>query len=274
MNSNELIEKNFVAIIGGSGFYELLEEPKGRIIKTPFGDSSIITEGYINNQKIVFLPRHSKPGENRISHSIPPHKINYRANVYSLYKMGIKRIIATHSCGSLNDSIVPGTFVLPNQFIDLTKIRESTFFDGTNKLPLDLKKGKNVIHTDMTEPFCSDLVNTVVKVCKSEKINLVKNGVYICTEGPRFETHAEINFFKKIGGDLVGMTLVPEVILSRELGLCYLSISLISNFAAGLKKDKISFDEVIGQFEKNKIKLKNIIIKSISLIPSKKTCKC
>ncbi|MHA1410247.1 MAG: S-methyl-5'-thioadenosine phosphorylase, partial [Candidatus Odinarchaeia archaeon] len=262
--------KSLFGIIGGSGFYKLLEDEKTKSVKTPYGKSSLITEGYIDNIKLVFLSRHSDPNSTHVEHAIPPHKINYRANIYALFKLGVKYILATQSCGSLKLEIKPGSFVIPDQFIDLTKSRESTFFDGTGMVYEELNKKERVIHIDVTKPFCEELSNTIKKACEAEDIDVFKHGVYICTEGPRFETAAEIQAYIKMGGDIVGMTLVPEVVLSKELGICYSSIALVSNYAAGISKYALTFEEVIKEFERNKEKLKRILIRSVKLFAENK----
>ncbi|MHA1836036.1 MAG: MTAP family purine nucleoside phosphorylase, partial [Candidatus Odinarchaeia archaeon] len=208
----------------------------------------------------------------KITHDIPPHKINYKANVYGLFKKGVRRIIATHSCGSLKKNISPGTFVLPNQFLDFTKQRDGSFFDGSKLISSELGYEKSVIHVDMSKPFCPDLVEIIYSVLKMKKFTAIKGGVYVCTEGPRFETPAEINMFKLLGGDVVGMTALPEAVLSRELGMCYASISLVSNYAAGITDKKLTFEEVIEVFENNKNKLLNVLQETIPKIDVNKDC--
>ncbi len=263
-----------IGVIGGSGFYHLLDEAELKIVETPFGASPPLSIGYIENTRVVFLPRHAQPGSDKITHALPPHMINYKANIYALYKLKVNRIIATHSCGSVRKEIKPGSIVIPNQFIDMTKRRDSTFFNGELKPEAGLIRSPSVFHVDVTKPFCSELNKIIYQTCIKFGVKPVNGGVYVCTEGPRFETPAEIKFFKKIGGDIVGMTLIPELVLARELGICYASISLVSNYAAGVIDRKITFNEVISEFEKKKDTLFKILRKAVSEIPDKIDCEC
>ncbi len=263
-----------IGVIGGSGFYNLLNEAELKIIETPYGVSPPLSIGYIENTKIVFLPRHAKPGGREITHALPPHMINYKANIYALYKLNVSRIIATHSCGSVRKKIKPGGLVIPDQFIDMTKRRDSTFFNSRLNSNTGLSLSPSVFHVDVTNPFCSELNKIIFNACIKFGAKPINGGVYVCTEGPRFETPAEIKFFKKIGGDIVGMTLIPELILARELGICYSSASLVSNYAAGVIDKKITFDEVIDEFEKNRDMLFKILREAVSKIPVKRNCHC
>ncbi|MEM2109506.1 MAG: MTAP family purine nucleoside phosphorylase [Candidatus Odinarchaeota archaeon] len=266
--------KGLIGVIGGSGFYKLLEDAELKIIETPFGPSPPLSIGYIGEVEVVFLPRHAKPSDDKISHSIPPHAINYKANIFSLHKLNVQRIIATHSCGSMKKIIKPGRLVLPDQFIDMTKRRDSSFFNGDGYWKPDLKTTVDALHVDVTKPFCPELNQIIYSVCGEFGAKPLLRGVYVCTEGPRFETPAEIKFFKMIGGDIVGMTLIPELVLARELGICYSSISLVSNYAAGVSEEKVTFKEVITGFEKNRDLLFKILKKAITRIPVEKSCGC
>jgi 5'-methylthioadenosine phosphorylase len=200
--------------------------------------------------------------------------INYKANVYALYKLNVTRIIATHSCGSIRKEIKPGSLVIPDQFIDMTKRRGSTFFNGELNSKISLKESTGVVHIDVSKPFCSELSEIIYEVGVKLGAKPINRGVYVCTEGPRFETPAEIKFFEKIGGDIVGMTLIPELVLARELGICYSSISLVSNYAAGVTDRKITFNEVVEEFEKNRDKLFKILREAVTKIPEKRSCEC
>ena len=250
-----------VALIGGSGLQKIenfnVEEKK--VISTPFGEAEIFIIR-LSNHPVIFLPRH------REGHKLPPHKINYRANIYALYKMGVDYIIATNAVGSLRNDIKPGTFVFPDQIIDMTKNRVYTFFDGDFEVKLksgEIRKG--VVHIDVTNPYCEKLRSIFKEAAKNLGIDYRFGGTYVCTEGPRFETPAEIKFFRLIGGDIVGMTGSPEVFLAKELDMCYASISVVTNYAAGMQ-EKVSHEEVLEIFRRSINKLINLISESVAIL--------
>lgn len=251
--------KSEIAVIGGTGVYnpKILSALSEEVVETPFG-SVKVTMGELEGKRITFLARH---GHN---HKVPPHLINYRANIFALKKLGVKKIIATAAVGSLNEKMQPGDFVLVDQFIDFTKNRVNTFYEG----------GQNgVLHVDMTNPYCPSLREDILKYAK-EDINFHSKGTYVCTEGPRFETPAEIKMFHNWGGDLVGMTSVPEVILARELGMCYASIAMVTNFAAGISNNQLTHEEVKDTMNLNTEKLQKILFNVLKNIDSKQTCFC
>jgi 5'-methylthioadenosine phosphorylase len=249
-----------IGIIGGSGFYQFL---KGKEIslKTPYGQPSdkILISKYLDKE-IAFLPRHGK------KHQYPPHKINYRANLFAFKKLGVERIIAPCAVGSLKPKIKPGDFVFSNQFIDRTKQRLDTFFDGPR-----------VAHISLAEPYCPELRKIAIKSCQNLKIPFHKKGKVIVIEGPRFSTKAESNFYSKIG-DVINMTQYPEVTLARELEMCYLNISLVTDYDVGLKGKKgikpVTAKEVIKIFQKNNEKVKELILEIIKNLPEKRNCQC
>ena len=234
-----------IGIIGGSGLYNFdgLENAKEIQVDTPFGQVELLAGEYAGKE-VYFLTRHKK------GHKVPPHKINYKANIFAFHKIGVDYIIATNAVGSVRPYIKPGSIVIPDQIIDLTKNREYTFFDGDFQVRLrDGTEKKGVIHTDVTEPYCNDLREKIIEVAKKLDFDYFPGGVYVCMEGPRFETPAEIRFIQVIGGDIVGMTSSPEVFLAKELDLCYASISIVTNFAAGMQS-KVTHEEVIELFNK------------------------
>lgn len=220
-----------VAIVGGTGLYRLGllgETPKEERIETPFGPV-VLQVGEYAGVPLVFLARHGT------GHTVPPHRVNYRANMWALRKAGVRRVIATAASGSLNPAMKPGELVLVDQFLDFTKDRPTTFFDG---------EGGRVVHLDMTDPYCPDVRRRLAEAAAREGIPIHDGGVYVCAEGPRYETRAEIHAFRLLGGDVVGMTGVPEVVLAREAGLCYASVALVTNMAAGLSPDEVTHDAV------------------------------
>ncbi|NHK31449.1 MAG: S-methyl-5'-thioadenosine phosphorylase [Asgard group archaeon] len=245
-----------IGIIGGSGFYSLEKEAINKIIKTPFGDVSLELLD-IAGKEVVFMTRHG------IKHSIPPHLINYRANIYAMFSMGVKQIISTSAVGSLLEEIQPGSFALPDQFIDFTKSRPNTFFNG--KFSVTLQSGeirKGVFHLDITNPYSFDLCEVITKSAKKLSIPIFEKGVYVCTEGPRFETPAEINAFKKLGGTFVGMTSSTECVLANELDMSYATICIVTNYAAGMQ-EKISMEEVYAIFKEKIDQTRSLITTTI-----------
>lgn len=249
-----------IAIIGGTGVYDprMLEDVKETIEKTPYGEVKL-TLGTYAGRELVFIPRHGA------NHSVPPHLINYRANIKALQQVGVKNIIATAAVGSLHYDNKPGEYVLADQFIDFTKVRKNTFFEGGEA---------GVVHCDMTVPYCPELRQALVKAGKKMSLQVHNGGTYVCTEGPRFETAAEITMFKNMGGHIIGMTSVPEVSLARELGICYANISVVTNFAAGISPSILTHSEVLTVMKQSITQLRSLIMESISFISSDKQCSC
>jgi len=248
------------AIIGGTGIYNprLLDNISEITQNTPYGKVNV-TIGMYGDEKLAFIPRHGS------GHSVTPHLINYRANISALNLLGVKNILATAAVGSLNLDLEPGTFVLADQFLDFTKNRKSTFYEGGQE---------GVVHCDMTVPYCAELRKALVKVGEEKGYVIQNGGTYICTEGPRFETAAEISMFKQLGGDLVGMTSVPEVCLARELGICYANISIITNYAAGISPNILTHSEVLKVMKNSTSDVRELIMESIKYIPDDKKCSC
>jgi 5'-methylthioadenosine phosphorylase len=254
LNNEERTDKKKIGIIGGSGIYEIAKNEVNvniKTIETPYGDSVDVSLFKIYDKDIVFIPRH------KVGHKIPPHKINYRANIFALKKLGVNQIIATNAVGSLKTEISPGSLVLPDDFIDLTSKREKTFYDD------------EVVYVDFTQPYCNRLRDIISKQGK-----LISSGVYVCTEGPRFETPAEIKMFQKLNWDLVGMTGLPEAILAREKEMCYSSICIVSNYSTTLSKNQLTIDEVFEIMDLKKIEVIEIIFKSIENMPINYDCSC
>lgn len=248
-----------LAIIGGSGFYhpEFLDKPEKLLVSTEYGEVELF-KGIVGKKKVYFLPRH------KIGHSLSPGQINFRANIKALKKLGVRRILATSAVGSLNKLMLPGELVLFDNFIDFTKNRPTTFYD---------KEGE-VYHVDVTEPYCPELRGALMEAANNLQINFHPAAVYVCTEGPRFETPAEIRAFQKLGGDLVGMTGVPEVVLARELEICYAGIGLITNMAAGITKGSLTAEEVVEVVSKMNSQVEELIKEVLPLIPQKRNCPC
>jgi len=233
-----------IGIIGGTSIYSLGIDVEGKIVDTSYGQS-FIQVGQWKDRQIAFLARHGK------GHQLPPHKINYRANIMALKQIGVAEIIATAAVGSLAEYYQPGDLVLLNQFIDFTKNRPATFFDGN-------KTG--VVHVDLSEPYCPRMRKTLAgQDWQSLLCRLHPAGTYICTEGPRFETPAEIAMFKGFGAHLVGMTNVPEVVLAREAEMCYVTIAVVTNYAAGIAREPLTHQEVVSAMAKTQANLFKVI---------------
>ncbi len=249
-----------MAIIGGTGFYqpEIMEGTEELVIDTKYGEA-VLQVGYYRDRKLAFLARHGR------HHGIPPHKINYRANIAALQKIGVKRVLATTAVGSLRKDLLPGELVIIDQFIDFTKFRYHTFYDG---------EGGTVVHTDFTEPYCRQSREQLKLVMEEREITFTYGGTYICTEGPRYETPAEIRAFAGWGADVVGMTNVPEATLAREAGLCYANLALVTNLAAGLSPDLLTHKEVVDIVNDNINIIRELFMETLRSMPEERTCLC
>ena len=242
-----------IGIIGGSGVYEITnkaDSSSSKVVKTDYGDVEV-TILDIFSKKVAFIPRHAQ------GHSIPPHKINYRANIDALKSVGVTKIIATNSVGSMNEDMPPGSFVIPDDFLDFSQNRAKTFFED------------KVVHVDVTQPYCVSLKDVL-----NQSGDVILGGTYVCTEGPRFETPAEIKMFKMLGGDLVGMTGLPEVTLAREREICYTSICIVSNYASGISNTNLTIDEVFEMLKIKEVELLELIYNFIKNVDESKDCSC
>lgn len=249
-----------VAIIGGTGVYDprILTGVRELNAATPYGEITV-SAGTYQGQEIAFLARHGK------GHTVPPHMINYRANMWGLAALGVERVLTTTAVGSLNPDMKPGDFVLIDQFIDFTKTRPSTYFDGSDG---------HVVHLDYTEPYCPEVRAAIRNAASENGTHLHYGGCYVCTEGPRFESKAEILAYQRLGGDLVGMTNVPEVVLARELGMCYVTISMVTNYAAGISSEPLTHQEVLDVMAANGDQLKALLMSALPQIPAERGCRC
>ena len=246
-----------IAIIGGSGVYDpgIFRKIKEIKIKTPFGcPSAPIEIGDFLGKKVAFLARHGK------KHQFPPHKVPQRANIFALKKLGIERIIGICATGSLKENFKPGDIVIADQFMDFTKKREYTFYNNCT------------VHTSLADPFCFEMRDLFIQEAKKLKIPYHSTGTYICIEGPRFSTRAESKFFRNYA-DIIGMTLVPEVILAREQEICYLSLAMITDYDVW-QKHPVNAEEVIKTMKYNLKKIKKLLKTSIPKIKEKRNCFC
>ena len=205
-----------VAIIAGSGVERPLPGYRRELVETPYGTAVLYRSG---DADPIFLSRHG------VEHDVPPHRINYQANVKALWQLGVTRVLATFTVGSIVENVRPGDLVLVDQLLDFTSARAATFFDG----------GSGVEHVDLTEPFCGSLRQQLLDAAGAAQAELRPGGTYVCTNGPRLETAAEIRMYALLGGHVVGMTALPEAALAREAGMHYAGIAVSVNWAAGVR---------------------------------------
>ncbi len=245
-----------IGVIGGSGIYGIFEPMESLKVHTPYGaPSDDVQIGKLGDIEIAFIPRHGR------GHRIPPHRVNYRANIYALKSLGVERIVAVSAVGSLREDYRPGDIVIVDQYIDFTKKRDYTFYDGPK-----------VVHISTADPFCPELREIFINVCKEQGIECKESGTYICIEGPRFSTRAESKMFRQFA-DIIGMTLVPEVQLAREMEMCYVTIATITDYDVWAEKP-VSTEEVIKVMKENEEKVKKILRVGIPRIPEERKCPC
>ncbi|MBU1130565.1 S-methyl-5'-thioadenosine phosphorylase [Patescibacteria group bacterium] len=252
-----------IGIIGGSGFYEFIENGEEFEIDTDWGKPSAkITVGEVEGKKVAFLPRHGK------KHIFPPHRVPYLANIAALKKIGVKYIIAPSSCGSLQANIKPGDFIICDQFVDRTKNRPDTYYNGPE-----------VVHIVGAEPYCPTLRQIAIASC--EKLNIAHHpaGTAVVVNGPRFSTKAESLWFTKMGWQVVNMTQYPEVVLAREQDIHYVNISLSTDYDVGIVAEQemppVNIEEVLKTFKNNIEKVKNLIKEIIKQLPPEELkCEC
>ncbi|MGD0281909.1 MAG: S-methyl-5'-thioadenosine phosphorylase [Dissulfurispiraceae bacterium] len=241
-----------IGIIGGSGMDDphIMKGSKSKKASTPYGSpSSPLTVGTINGVDVVILARHGK------DHSIYPSGVNYRANIHALKKERCTHILATTAVGSLRERIKPGDFVFVDQFIDFTKHRPLTFHD------------EKVIHTPMSEPFCHDLRTLLISSAKELKLRYHDKGTVITIEGPRFSTKAESHMFRKFGADIINMSTVPEVILAREVGICYQSIAMSTDYDCWKEgEEPVTWEMVNAIMARNAENVKALLVRTIAKI--------
>lgn len=245
-----------VAIIGGTGFERLYEDAKSFCVETPYGATLQLYHGDLAGRETIFLPRHGA------DHSVPPHKINYRANIHALHSLGVERILATNAVGAINARLRPGDLVIPHNFIDFTKLRAATYYDT-----------KPVTHIDVSQPYCPEIRKLMIETAPKIDVRTMDSAVLVCTEGPRYETAAEIAMFRRLGADIVGMTGFPEVVLARELEMCYAALCYVSNMAAGMQ-EKLTAIELKQISKKTHSKMEQLLIETVKALPSRRGARC
>lgn len=251
-----------VGVFGGSGFYQLLDSVEQQEVRTPYGaPSDRIAIGRIGETRVAFLARHGG------KHQYPPHSINYRANVWAMASLGVSRLIAPAASGSLSPSIEPGHFVICDQFVDRTYGREQTYYDGPH-----------TVHISTAEPYCPELRALASEVCRERGVTAHDRGTVVVIQGPRFSTRSESQWFSGQGWEVINMTQFPEVALALELELCYLNLSLITDYDVGLDGrediEVVSVEGVIKIFNQNNDRVREIIQQLIPRIPKARSCPC
>ncbi|WP_028047964.1 S-methyl-5'-thioadenosine phosphorylase [Cellulomonas sp. URHE0023] len=245
-----------IGIIGGSGLYELLVDPSRVTVTTPFGDpSDSIHVGRLGGRDVAFLPRHGA------DHRFPPHRVPYRANLWALRSLGVRRVLAPGAVGALRPDLAPGTLVVPDQIIDSTWGRDSTYYDAPGA----------VVHVGFADPYCPQGRTAV----RSGPMPVVDGGTLVVIQGPRFSTRAESRRNAVAGGDVVGMTGMPETVLARELALCYTGLAVVTDADAGVEAaGAVSHQAVLEQFARSVAELRTVLTEVVAALPVDDECSC
>jgi 5'-methylthioadenosine phosphorylase len=249
-----------IGVFGGSGFYSFMDNVTEIDIDTPYGKpSEKVSIANFNGKSIAFLPRHGK------KHQYPPHKIPYKANLYAMKQLGVTRIIGPTASGSLQPHIKPGDFVITDQFVDRTRGRDDTYFNGPE-----------VNHISSAYPYCPNLREIAIQAAKLSGITIHEKGTVVVIQGPRFSTVAESRWFNKMGWDVINMTQYPECYLARELGICYLNIALITDYDTGLEGREdivpVTHDEVLKVMDENNDRVRELLFEIINRIDLSYEC--
>ncbi|MFH8748992.1 S-methyl-5'-thioadenosine phosphorylase [Streptomyces rimosus] len=250
-----------IGVIGGSGFYSFLDDVTEITVDTPYGaPSDSLFLGGVAGRTVAFLPRHGR------RHHLPPHRINYRANLWALRSVGVRQVLGPCAVGGLRAEYGPGTLLVPDQLVDRTKAREQTYFDGT---PLPDGSVPNVVHVPFADPYCPAGRQTVIDAARGRAWEPVDGGTLVVVEGPRFSTRAESRWHAAQGWSVVGMTGHPEAVLARELGLCYTSLTLVTDLDAGTEAGQgVSHAEVLEVFGRNVGRLREVLFDAVGALPT------
>ncbi|MFE5582314.1 S-methyl-5'-thioadenosine phosphorylase [Kitasatospora sp. NPDC056531] len=256
-----------LGVIGGSGLYALLDDVAEVRVDTPYGPpSDALFVGEVAGRRVAFLPRHGR------GHKLPPHRIDYRANLWALRSLGVRQVLAPCAVGGLRAEYGPGTLLVPDQFVDRTSGRVQTFYDG---LPLPDGSVPEVVHVSMADPYCPAGRRAALEAARGAAWEPVDGGTLVVIEGPRFSTRAESRWFTANGWSVVGMTGHPEAVLARELGLCYSSLALVTDLDAGVGSGEgVTHAEVLKVFAGNVDRLRTVLFKALELLPGERDCVC
>ncbi|HEY6198566.1 MAG TPA: S-methyl-5'-thioadenosine phosphorylase [Candidatus Binatia bacterium] len=256
-----MAERQIVGVIGGSGLYQMpgLERVREVRVATPFGrPSDAFVTGTLDGARVVFLPRHGR------GHVALPTEVNFRANIFAMKKLGVERIISVSAVGSLQEEIAPGHVVIPDQFIDRTTQRPSTFF------------GRGIVaHVSFADPVCPELSGTLTRAAREERASVHQRGTYLCMEGPQFSTRAESRLYRTWGADVIGMTNLQEAKLAREAEICFGTVALATDYdcwneAAG----DVDIERVLDVLKQNVDLARRIIRRAVTRLPAERTCAC
>jgi 5'-methylthioadenosine phosphorylase len=255
------MSKQIVGVIGGSGLYQIegLQRVRELNVSTPFGKpSDKFIKGWLDDTELVFLPRHGK------GHRWLPTEVNFRANIFGMKKLGVERIISVSAVGSLQEKIVPGHVVIPDQFIDRTTQRPSTFF------------GKGIVaHVSLADPFCNDISSELAKAATSAGATIHRSGTYLCMEGPQFSTRAESHLYRNWGADIIGMTNLQEAKLAREAEICFATLALATDYDCWNESaGDVEIDHVLAVLQQNVELAKKTIRQVIKNLSPARTCGC
>jgi 5'-methylthioadenosine phosphorylase len=252
-----------VGVIGGSGLYALLDDVEEIPVDTPFGPPSApVTVGEVGGRRVAFLPRHG------LGHTLPPHVVPYRANLWALHQLGARAVFAPCASGSLQPDIHPGEFVVVDQLVDRTSGRDATFFDGSAG-----PEGFDAVnHVTFADPYDADLRRLAVEACRAEGVTVHADGTVVVIDGPRFSTRAESRWYGAQGWQVINMTQMPEAVLATELQLPYAAIALVTDYDAGLAGvpgvEPVAMDEVFAMLERNANVVRQVLFRAIDLLPA------
>jgi 5'-methylthioadenosine phosphorylase len=248
-----------IGVIGGSGLYAFLDDVTEVALDTPFGPpSDPVVIGQVAGRAVAFLPRHGR------DHRFPPHKINFRANIWALRSLGVRQILGPCAVGGLRRDYGPGTLVVPDQVVDRTAGRAQTFYDGPK-----------VVHVSFADPYCPDGRQTALSVADRAGWEPVEAGTLVVVEGPRFSSRAESEWYQAQGWSIIGMTGLPEAALARELAVCYTAIALVTDLDAGVEAGEgVTHEEVLRVFGENVDRLRKLLFDVIAALPAERNCPC
>jgi 5'-methylthioadenosine phosphorylase len=248
-----------IGVFGGTAFYSFLDDVEEVAVQTPYGaPSSPVAVGRVDGRAVAFLPRHGP------DHAIPAHRVNYRANLWALRRLGVRRVLAPCSVGSLQREVAPGHLVVCDQLVDRTSGRADTFFEG----PLPA-------HVSFADPYCPELGRVMVDAARGEGVTVHASGTVVVIQGPRFSTRAESRWFSSAGWHVVNMTQYPEAVLARELGICYSGLALVTDYDAGIERaEAVTMEAVFRMLAENIERVKGVILRAIPAVPADVGCGC